>query len=98
MDTSFITKFEYGEMLYENPRGIGCIKCHKSARKSYILSSYVDKKNIKHDIRIPALNKISFVKFKKVLTAKKNSSLIMPTYFLTNDELKSIYFYIINKK
>ena len=98
MDTSFITKFEYGEMLYKNPRGIGCIKCHKSAKNSFTLSSYTDKKNIKHDIIIPALDKITFIKFKKILTAKKNTSLIMPTYFLTNDELKSIYFYIMNKK
>ena len=25
VDNSFITKFEYGAMLYANPRGVGCV-------------------------------------------------------------------------
>ena len=24
----FITDIEYGKMLYKNPRGVGCNKCH----------------------------------------------------------------------
>ena len=28
--SDFITKNEYAKMLYQNPRGIGCDKCHGS--------------------------------------------------------------------
>jgi hypothetical protein len=28
INNSFITKYEYGKMLYNNPRGIGCNSCH----------------------------------------------------------------------
>lgn len=28
INNSFITKYEYGKMLYNNPRGIGCNNCH----------------------------------------------------------------------
>ena len=28
INNSFITKYEYGKMLFNNPRGIGCNKCH----------------------------------------------------------------------
>ena len=28
INNSFITKYEYGKMLYNNPRWIGCNNCH----------------------------------------------------------------------
>lgn len=28
INNSFITKYEYGKMLFNNPRGIGCNNCH----------------------------------------------------------------------
>ena len=28
INNSFITKYEYGKMLFNNPRGIGCNRCH----------------------------------------------------------------------
>ncbi|NQY21788.1 MAG: hypothetical protein HRT40_10870 [Campylobacteraceae bacterium] len=98
IDNSFITKYEYGAMLYKNPRGVGCIKCHKNTRKKEVFVKYFDRKNIEKIIIIPPISKLTYKQFSKVLRAKKNSSLIMPTYFLTTDELRSLYFYIKNMK
>ena len=39
INNSFITKYEYGKMLYNNPRGIGCNNCHgDDARGKNLLS------------------------------------------------------------
>lgn len=100
IDASFITKYEYGAMLYNNPRGIGCNKCHKQGDKVVVIAKYKDRKNIIQTIKAPPISKVSFKDFSKKLKAKKNKSLIMPTYFLTDNEIESIYFYIqkLNKK
>jgi len=101
IDNSFITKKEYGAMLYKNPRGIGCNKCHGSVGQGLLIAKYKqrDKKTSKlleKSIIAPAINKVSFEVFKDILMKKKNRSLTMPTYFLTVDELTSIHFYITN--
>lgn len=96
MDASFITKFEYGAMLYENPRGIGCIKCHAKGNKKVVIAMYKDKKGKTHSIVAPPISKLAYADFEKKLNAKNNRSYIMPTYFLTDKEIKSIYHYITN--
>lgn len=101
IDNSFITKKEYGAMLYKNPRGIGCHKCHGSKGQGMLIATYKDKdkktnKIIEKSIIAPAINKVGFETFKELLTKKRNRSLSMPTYFLTIDELTSIHFYITN--
>ncbi|WP_320033329.1 c-type cytochrome [Campylobacterota bacterium DY0563] len=105
IDNSFITKFEYGAMLYDNPRGIGCVKCHAKGDKPVIIAKYKEKdkkgkKLIEKSIIAPAINNVSFEVFIDKMTADKTESKIMPTYFLTDEELKSLYYYIknINKK
>jgi hypothetical protein len=112
---SFITKYEYGKMLYHNPRGISCAKCHGDDAKGMKISRF------KHKIKTSIYNcvveshditNISFEKFKakldpdikvKKIEFEKNQvceKLIygntMPKYFLTEDELESIYYYISN--
>jgi len=37
---SFITKYEYGKMLYFNPRGISCTKCHADDAKGKTISTF----------------------------------------------------------
>ncbi len=95
-DNLFITNFEYGQMLYENPRGIGCIKCHGDNGKGKFIARYTHKDK-KFEINAPAINTINLEEFMKVLKAKSSSKSIMPTYFLTNDEMKQIHFYITHK-
>jgi len=103
IDNSFITKFEYGAMLYENPRGIGCVKCHRKGDKPVIIAKYKEKdkktkKLIERSIIAPAINNVSFEIFIDKMRADKTESKIMPTYFLTDEELKSLFYYIKNLK
>jgi len=48
IDNSFITKYEYGKMLYNNPRGIGCNKCHGNDAKGKVIATFIHK--TKHKI------------------------------------------------
>lgn len=88
-------------MLYNNPRGVGCILCHKKGDKEVVIAKYkqIDRKTKKllnKEIIAPAINKVSFDVFIKKLRADKSESKVMPTYFLTNEELASLYYYIKN--
>jgi hypothetical protein len=92
-------------MLYKNPRGVGCVSCHEKGNKSVIIAKYKEidrktKKLEKKSIIAPAIDKVSFEIFIEKMKADKTESKVMPTYFLTDDELKSLYHYIknINKK
>jgi hypothetical protein len=98
IDYSFITKYEYGQMLFENPRGIGCVKCHGQKAQGSLIAQYKDRKGDIKQIVAPQIKGISWEKFQKVLSAKENKSLVMPTYFLTKEELVSIHFYLNNLK
>jgi len=83
-------------MLYNNPRGIGCVHCHGKHGEGAKIARYTHKKK-KFEINAPAINTLSLTKFIKTLKSKSNSRSIMPTYFLTNDEMKQIHFYITNR-
>ena len=92
----FITKLEYGKMLYHNPRGISCAKCHGENAKGKIIAKYYiikNNKKIQKTIKAPNIQNVSFEKFKKKLFHKKLS--IMPKYdYLTDEEISTIYLYI----
>jgi len=92
----FITKLEYGKMLYHNPRGISCAKCHGENAKGKILAKYYIKKNgkkILKVIRTPDITNVDYEDFVKKLFHKKLS--VMPKYnYLTKDEINTLYFYI----
>lgn len=88
-------------MLYENPRGVGCVKCHEKGDKPVVIARYKQKsskskKLEEKSIIAPAINKVDFETFIDKLTADKTESKVMPTYFLTDEELKSLYYYIKN--
>ncbi|PAF48583.1 hypothetical protein BKH46_00130 [Helicobacter sp. 12S02634-8] len=93
-DDSFITPQEYGKKLYENPRNIGCIKCHGKSGESETIAHYKAKGKNK-TIQTPQINHMDFETFKKALNKDKG---IMPKYDLTEEEIKAIYFYITSKK
>lgn len=95
----FITKTEYAKMLYLNPRGIGCDKCHGAKGEGSLISKYkhLDKKTNKtvdDELRAPKINDIDFESFKAALTKPKG---VMPSYFLTDEETTILYEYITNK-
>lgn len=90
---SFITPQEYGANLYENPRGIGCIKCHGKDGEETLLASYVHKGKQRHII-VPRINNLAFDAFKIALS--KDSG-VMPKYNLTDEEINAIYLYITSR-
>ena len=97
--TDFITKTEYAKMLYLNPRGIGCDKCHGAKGEGSLISKYkhFDKKTNKtvdDELRAPKINDIDFESFKAALTKPKG---VMPSYFLTDEETTILYEYITNQ-
>lgn len=95
----FITKTEYAKMLYLNPRGIGCDKCHGAKGEGSLISKYkhFDKKankTVDDELRAPKINDIEFESFKAALTKPKG---VMPSYFLTDEETTILYEYITNQ-
>ena len=116
-DNSFITKYEYGKMLYNNPRGISCVKCHGENAKGKTIATFVHIRNkVKYNCKIQSedITNVTYERFLKTLDPRLEKAkrkfqkdqvcekLIyqnsMPTYFLTNEELDSIYFYLTNQE
>ena len=117
VDNSFITKFEYGEMLYNNPRGIGCDTCHGNNAKGKEIVSFkhvYNKKKYDCVLKVPNIKNVEYDVFFEKVNAKKNpkknfskeqvceklvyKASIMPTYFLVDEEIDAIYYYIKNLK
>jgi len=122
-DNSFITKYEYGKMLYKNPRGISCIICHGKDAKGKRIATFTHiskqddkeyKKEYKCVVKSSDIRGIDLATFKAILDPRlekpkkkidKNNVCekliygnIMPTYFLTDEELNSIHYYLTHKE
>lgn len=86
----FISDFEYGEMLYKNPRGISCAACHaKNGEGKKIVSYQEQNKTIVikgTDIRSRTLDEI------EAIVARNHP--VMPKYYLTHEEVDAIYSYL----
>lgn len=93
-DDSFITAEEYGKKLYENPRNIGCIKCHGKNGEGEVIIRYKNR-NKEKVIIAPKINNMNLNSFKKAIGGEKG---IMPKYNLTDEEIQAIYLYITPKK
>ncbi|MBE2984831.1 cytochrome C oxidase subunit III [Campylobacter sp. RM9344] len=96
----FITKKEYAKMLYSNPRGIGCDKCHGANAQGSVISKFKQKskdseKFVDAELRAPAINNVSYEVFERALEEPKG---MMPSYFLTEEESLILYEYITNLK
>jgi mono/diheme cytochrome c family protein len=88
---AFISYYDYGEMLYQNPRGISCMQCHGAKGEGKIILEYKDSKgNIQTlkgvDIRQKPL--------KSMVLAMNRYHKVMPRYYLTEKEVKAIYDYL----
>lgn len=92
--SSFITPMEYASSLYKNPRGIGCHKCHGESGEGKLVARYEHKKEQKI-FGGPVINNMNFNEFYEALNIRKNG---MPRYFLTQKEIKALYFYLQEKK
>lgn len=89
---SFINSYEYGEMLYKNPRGIGCDKCHGKYGEGMELGSY-QKNNKIIKITAPKISKSSHSNIKNSLKYNKKRG-VMPEYFLTDNEIEALIYYL----
>jgi len=91
---SFISEYEYGEMLYDNPRGVSCKECHGASGKGKTIVQYKDihgkQKIYGADIRNTTLKEMS--------DAVNSYHKIMPRYYLTTEEIKAIYKYLQKRK
>ncbi len=117
INNSFITKYEYGKMLYNNPRGIGCNKCHGDdarGKKIVEFKQEHDKKIYNCSLVAPDIKDIEYEIFSVKVNSKKNPNFkfdkeqvcdkliyyanVMPTYFLVEEEIEAIFYYIKNMK
>lgn len=89
----FISHYEYGEMLYANPRGVSCAQCHGKKGEGKVIVTYKEKKEKKSidgpDIRRESLS--------RMISSVNEYHLIMPRYYLTDEEVKAIHDYIQKK-
>ena len=87
---SFITDYEYGEMLYANPRGVSCVQCHGASGEGKVIVTYKNtegKEPLKGaDIRKKILE--------EMIHASNAYHDVMPRYYLTDDEVEAIYEYL----
>ena len=95
----FITNLEYGKMLYNNPRGISCAKCHGKNGKGKIATFYY-KNGKKIYIKAPNIQDVNLSTLKSALFHKKRvKNPIMPIYnYLTNKEIQAILLYLRSQK
>jgi mono/diheme cytochrome c family protein len=89
----FISHYEYGEMLYNNPRGVSCAQCHGEDGSGTTIVEFRDihgKQAIRgSDIRKKSLD--------AMLKSVNNYHEIMPRYYLTVEEVRAIYDYLQKK-
>ncbi|MDD3343244.1 MAG: cytochrome c [Sulfurospirillaceae bacterium] len=88
----FITQKEYAKMLYSNPRGIGCNKCHGEKGEGSVIATYIQKGK-EMALKAPAITQLSKARFFQAMNRQHN---VMPTYFLTSQEINSLYYYVSN--
>lgn len=91
---SFITEDEYASSLFQNPRGIGCDKCHGESGKGLLVAKY-ESNGMQKEFRGPDITLLGFREFYEALDTRKNG---MPRYFLTKDEIETLYNYLHKEK
>jgi len=86
----FISEFEYGQMLYQNPRGVSCVPCHGDNGEGAIIARYGSKKEPKV-LRGPDIRQVTEKDLRKALEKGPG---VMPRYFLTDEEIRALFTYI----
>jgi len=89
----FISHYEYGEMLYANPRGVSCAQCHGAKGEGKEIVSYLEGKE-KRSLKGPDIRRESL---SRMILSVNEYHQVMPRYYLTDEEVKAIYDYIQKK-
>lgn len=91
---SFITEAEYASQLYHSPRGIGCHKCHGEKGEGKLIADYKEKGE-KKSFHPPAIDRLDYASFADAMKERQRG---MPRYFLTPQEIKTLYLYLHQKE
>ena len=86
----FITKDEYAKMLYDNPRGISCAKCHGVKGEGMTIATYKEN-GITKKLQTQPIYQLDYKSFKQGVEKAKG---IMPKYYLTQKEIAALYYYV----
>jgi len=92
-DEDFISHYEYGEMLYNNPRGVSCLQCHGKSGEGTTIVEFRDIHG-KQAIEGPDIRKESL---QAMINSVNIYHKIMPRYYLTDEEVQAIYDYLQEK-
>ena len=87
----FITDFEYGQMLYRDPRGASCAACHGETGSGKLIGEYPDKTGRIVTLRGPDIRHATL---KQIRDSVHKGAGVMPRYFLTEQEVKTIHAYL----
>jgi len=87
----FITDFEYGQMLYRDPRGASCAACHGETGSGKLIGEYPDKTG--HMVTLYGPD-IRHATLKQIRDSVHKGVGVMPRYFLTEKEVKTIHAYL----
>jgi len=89
-EEDFISHYEYGEMLFNNPRGVSCAQCHGKSGEGSTIVEFRDihgKQALKGpDIRNESLE--------SMIKSVNSYHPVMPRYYLTDEEVKAIFDYL----
>ena len=87
----FITDFEYGQMLYRDPRGASCAACHGETGSGRLIGAYPDKAGHIVTLRGPDIRHATL---EQIRESVRRGSGVMPRYFLTEKEIETIHAYL----
>jgi mono/diheme cytochrome c family protein len=87
----FITEFEYGQMLYEDPRGASCAACHGPTGAGEMIAEYTDAEGVVRTLTAPDIRQTPLEVLRKRV---KEGGAVMPRYFLTDKEIATIHAYL----
>ncbi len=90
----FISEFEYGQMLYQNPRGVSCAPCHGDHGEGALIARYREEgKTV--ELRGPDIRGADLETLRHAVSTGRG---VMPRYFLTDEEVRALYTYIQRAK
>lgn len=90
----FISDFEYGQMLYNNPRGISCAACHGKNGEGKKIVEYRDIHDDTKEIRGSDIRNVTLEEIEAIVARNHP---VMPKYYLTHEEVEAIYYFIQEK-
>jgi mono/diheme cytochrome c family protein len=93
----FITEFEYGQMLYHNPRGASCATCHGETGAGELIAEYTDRQGQYVALNGPDIRRATLDQLRRSI---HKGAGVMPRYFLTENEIQTIHAYLqmVNKR